>query len=352
MLQTGNFMAEGQTQSEDRSTFGMWAIASSPLILSYNLSDAARNERAWSIITNQDAIAVNQAWAGDAGHLVLSWDPNSLSQFAWLVRCDDSVDDQNNWFYDETAKELKYGPTSDPRDDLCLDLQLGVEPALLKMSLCRESRSTHFVYDYLGRIVETVTGKCITALSYDWADGPGLVLQDCAINPNNHDVPGKYQAFSIGLKPRHNMLQQWGGNCLAVRSSAPYNSNKMQVWAKKIRGKGHWTEAFDALTGPEHLPHIERLLGHFGDNDTSSVQAVLVVNADKLEDHTISFTDALLTKIFGDETTHEAIEIYDIWMQKNVSLTPGVAFGPKLGPRDAGFYLIKSLQSSVLTSYV
>jgi len=63
VLEVGN-LANG---TEDRSHFGMWSIMSSPLILSFNLTDPVRMDRAWPIISNRRVLAVNQRWAGSAG---------------------------------------------------------------------------------------------------------------------------------------------------------------------------------------------------------------------------------------------------------------------------------------------
>merc|ERR1712232_193352 len=57
--------------AEERSHFGMWCVSSSPLILGLDLRDAAALDAVWPIISNREAIAVNQAWAGDAGQLVV-----------------------------------------------------------------------------------------------------------------------------------------------------------------------------------------------------------------------------------------------------------------------------------------
>lgn len=53
---------------EMRSHFGAWVIVSSPLTLSHDLrrNDAAMDS-IWPVITNKEAIAVNQAWAGHSG---------------------------------------------------------------------------------------------------------------------------------------------------------------------------------------------------------------------------------------------------------------------------------------------
>jgi len=62
----------GMTKDENRVHFGGWCIVSSPLILAYNLSTPARREHVWDIITNKEAIQVNQAWAGHPGAQVLA----------------------------------------------------------------------------------------------------------------------------------------------------------------------------------------------------------------------------------------------------------------------------------------
>mmetsp|Transcript_47777 Transcript_47777/g.95388 ORF Transcript_47777/g.95388 Transcript_47777/m.95388 type:complete len:377 (-) Transcript_47777:159-1289(-) len=63
MLEVGNLA----NATEDRSHFGAWVVISSPLILSFNLSDAARMDRVWPFITNKALLAVNQRWAGSPG---------------------------------------------------------------------------------------------------------------------------------------------------------------------------------------------------------------------------------------------------------------------------------------------
>ena len=44
-----------------------WCIVSSPLILSHDTTNATVTDEIWPIISNTEAIAVNQAWAGDSG---------------------------------------------------------------------------------------------------------------------------------------------------------------------------------------------------------------------------------------------------------------------------------------------
>ena len=50
--------------TESKTHFYAWCIVSSPLILGLDLLDSERVDSVWSIISNTEAIAVNQAWAG------------------------------------------------------------------------------------------------------------------------------------------------------------------------------------------------------------------------------------------------------------------------------------------------
>merc|ERR1719498_131136 len=60
MLQVGNLASP----AHDRAHFAAWAIISAPLYLSFALRDSARMDSTWPTITNREAIAVNQNWAG------------------------------------------------------------------------------------------------------------------------------------------------------------------------------------------------------------------------------------------------------------------------------------------------
>jgi len=55
------------TFQEWRSHFGAWCIVSSPLILSHDMTDPKVTATIWPIISNTEAIDVNQAWSGFSG---------------------------------------------------------------------------------------------------------------------------------------------------------------------------------------------------------------------------------------------------------------------------------------------
>jgi len=67
MLEVG---VPGLTFNEWRTHFGAWCIVSSPLILSHNTTNDEVSDQIWPIIANTEAIAINQAWAGDSGMVI------------------------------------------------------------------------------------------------------------------------------------------------------------------------------------------------------------------------------------------------------------------------------------------
>merc|ERR1711916_75337 len=69
MLEVGNFQGE-DAYAQHRTHFGAWCIVSSPLRLSMDLASSEVMDSIWDIITNREAIAINQVWAGHPGRLV------------------------------------------------------------------------------------------------------------------------------------------------------------------------------------------------------------------------------------------------------------------------------------------
>eukprot|EP00980_Cylindrotheca_fusiformis_P019396 scaffold6663_cov92-Cylindrotheca_fusiformis.AAC.4 len=57
----------GLTKPEAQTHFAAWAIMSSPLFLSHDVTNEDIMDEVWPIISNQEIIAINQAWAGFSG---------------------------------------------------------------------------------------------------------------------------------------------------------------------------------------------------------------------------------------------------------------------------------------------
>merc|ERR1712216_807258 len=69
MMEVGNFKNE-HNYIQSRTHFGAWCIVSSPLILGMDVTNDTIVDAVWDILSNEEAIAVNQAWAGHPGRLV------------------------------------------------------------------------------------------------------------------------------------------------------------------------------------------------------------------------------------------------------------------------------------------
>ena len=61
---------EGGNVAWSRAHFGAWCVVSAPLILGLDVTDQAAVESIVPYVTNEEAIAINQQWAGHPGRLV------------------------------------------------------------------------------------------------------------------------------------------------------------------------------------------------------------------------------------------------------------------------------------------
>lgn len=69
------------THAEARAHFGAWAITSSPLVLGLDVRNDSVVDSVWDIISNREAMAVNQEYAGGAGTLLTQANTNTTFPF-------------------------------------------------------------------------------------------------------------------------------------------------------------------------------------------------------------------------------------------------------------------------------
>jgi alpha-galactosidase len=62
----------GLTMAETRTHFGAWVVVSSPLTLSHDVNNDTVMDQVWPIISNKEAIAISQTYAGFSGGPFLS----------------------------------------------------------------------------------------------------------------------------------------------------------------------------------------------------------------------------------------------------------------------------------------
>jgi len=72
MLEVGNFGSTDLATVESKCHFFAWCIVSSPLFISFDVTDDEIVDRVWPIISNLEAISINQEWAGHPGRLILT----------------------------------------------------------------------------------------------------------------------------------------------------------------------------------------------------------------------------------------------------------------------------------------
>ena len=90
MLEVGRIKVDGKMNyGWNRAHFGAWCVVSAPLILGMDVTKQEILEPVVDIITNSEAIAVNQAWAGHPGALVWSGQGGALGYPA-AKKCDPS----------------------------------------------------------------------------------------------------------------------------------------------------------------------------------------------------------------------------------------------------------------------
>jgi len=286
MLETGNF----QRYEEDRANFGAWAITSSPLILSLDLRNKSMVDRVWEVITNEEAIAVNQDWAGEPGGLVVSESPG-YSGFPWLVACDAMDKAQRGWSYNNTAKRVQVGHS-------CLDHSYAShsDPGFLALAPC-DPASTTQTFHYNQGALTPDGAQCVAPFSYQWHGGPGLSLQPCEEQMTDAH---KDQHFSISGDGR--IIHQ-NGQCVAAKASAPLQADLMQVWTKKLTG---------------------------------GKQGIFAINADKTTVHTVEL--ALAPGV--------SYKVRDVWAQKDIGNAKGT-LKLKVPHRDSAFVVLTPVAESL-----
>ena len=139
-----------------RSSFGSHAIISSPLILSFDLT-SNDTDAYWPIISNKEAIAVNQQWAGSVGGLVKKWNPEHLNEssplFVWGVDCDSAEAKSGKWVSKGKGKgSLVWQPSSgdgnDKGEPLCLEDAKGSTVGVRACNASNDQQGFYLNYTY------------------------------------------------------------------------------------------------------------------------------------------------------------------------------------------------------------
>ena len=195
MLEVGNLA----TPAEDRAHFGAWAVVSSPLILGFDMTNASTMARVWPTISNQDALRVNQQWAGHPGRLVRAWSPPTPPAgplFALGEPCNASAADQHGFRYNPATQAVELQPMGQ-----ALPLCLGMIQPRPNASLAKPpspSSDLHFLpCSGATRVVHAAGGQLQVADKL-------TVCVDLFCDPCHPGAP-------LNLMPCHNNIMHGGG---------------------------------------------------------------------------------------------------------------------------------------------
>jgi len=174
--------------------------------------------RVWPIISNTEAIAINQQWAGHPGMLVSSYSPgnNSSVSYLWAKDCDNGANTQVGWSYDSATKTVR-GPNGN-----CLD---NTDASELTTRPCTGASSQSFAYDTTTLEIRGQDGRCVDV--YNFA-GPVIEMYSC-----NNGCNQKWQFTSDKLmKDTCTSGSGHDPRCASAESGSPSGTGVLQVWAK------------------------------------------------------------------------------------------------------------------------
>jgi hypothetical protein len=227
--------------AEDRTIFGWYVITSNPLYLGHNISDDATNDRVWPVVSNIEAIRINQQWLGHPGRLVKTWGSGEgvtqpTGRGVYNVTCDSSDKTQLQWSYNASSMELthQYG-NSPPK---CMD-QSSDNRQIWIADCDAKKKSQRWQF-----------GKATARDGY-------AVLQSLAHAVQNVSVPGAQNSVGFARKgakfstlmridPQTGQLKQitqtpgkkaGAPACISSRAINPVNPNSTyELWSKPVAG--------------------------------------------------------------------------------------------------------------------
>jgi len=302
MLEVGRISVNGKIdQGWNQAHFGAWCVISAPLILGMDLTQTHQVEAVIDTITNVEAIAVNQAWAGHPGTLVWSG-LGGARGFPAARKCD-AVNPglkQQGW----SLSPLANGNTAvkAPGGGCLMQQGPGFEGGaggLILADCNATSPAQIFSYNQTTFQLTQVSSKhCVDV----HGGGPIVWMYGCSSKANDLlHFNAAQQTLSVPLN---------GGLCFGVEAADPAGGayqETLQAWAKPLEG-------IDGV-------------------------AVLLINPDT-KPHDFEVPISNLPKANGKvNMTGSALNVRDIWAHADLAALPkGTAFiKTTVGPMDSAF---------------
>jgi hypothetical protein len=334
MLEVGNMA----TLEEDRSHFGAWVIVSSPLILGYDVANRSLTRKVWPIISNVEAIAVNQQWAGHPGRLIRAWNLNptppsgDTDSYAVGFPCNRSDSAQLGFSYNPATKQVERtapGSSSSAAAKRCLQEVTSGEAEQpmdvdLRLLPCASGSAG-------GSMVDKAVDKWVMAANGELqAEARPSLCADIFCGPCHAGGPlqlapchnGTNQEFTFEARQMKAKIGGASGCITAVTSPAADPADRgdiiktrpFSLWAKK---QPNGSQAVFVLSNPETNSSGG---GSSSDGDGGSF---------------VLFT-------FGEIgfAASETCTVRDIWARKTLGRFEGSFTTPKIGGHGSHFYLI------------
>lgn len=331
------------TSEEDRSHFGAWCIVSSPLILGCDLSDINTMAKIWPIVSNREAIAVNQQYVGHPGRLVAAWDvvpppaPPTISGYLRVANCQRGKPSQSGFSFDESTSTIR------------------------RAMINRRPNST------AGHSV--TTSDCV-----DWSSHEQLELRNCdgSTGQEFHQLPGQAGHMFVALTEQHPVTEAvaGGAQCIGIGTQPSYCSVLPCESAKPmlLQGcrNGSHTQEFFFADGMLHTqqrgpPQCAEMSPFPADDPTRSGKVVmqrafslwakpqpdgavavfLLSNQDsKVGGSAVAIN---FTRV-GLSAAVNRVSVRDVWQQKDLGIFTGTSFvSSSIGGHDSRFYIFKPL---------
>lgn len=333
------------TAEEDRSHFGAWCIISSPLILGCDLSDPNTTAKVWPIVSNIEAIEVNQQYAGHPGRLVAAWDaeppapaPPTALGYLRVTDCQSGKPSQAGFSFDHSTNTIRRAITT----------------RSLLVNDGAEHRATNF--------------DCV-----DWSSREQLEIRTCDGSTGQQFQQLQAQAGHMfvvrtGHGPTTGTAAE-GAQCVGIGEQPSYcsvllceNGSPMQL--QGCHNGSHTQEFFFADDGVLHTqqrgpPQCVEVASSVADDPTRSgkivmqrafslwakpqrngaVAVFLLSNQDSKTGETAVAID--FTRV-GLSTAVTRVTVRDVWERKDLGVFTGGSFlSSPVGGHDSRFYVFK-----------
>lgn len=306
MLEVGRL----PTWEEDRTHFGLWVITSSPLILGFDLNNKTTMDRVWPIISNKEAIAVNQAWSGHPGGPALQ---QVLPTILLRARvCNASEPRQQEWAWSPSKAPGADG-LFDIRalsSDLCVDV---ARKNPVELQPCAGTDSQLFRYNLTDASIraprwEYVPGLKNGCLDINGKHGPAVQLTKCYGQPNDAFVISDVGVWSGG-----NDVAEFPRLCMQAEHDSSFDKH---IWAKPLHG--------NAL-------------------------ALLIVNP---SDAPLSFRLPLSTLPQLQKAPGLAYKVRDVWAHQDNEHVVDTLYTGTIGRHDSRFYVLRPTRMMPRANFV